>query len=270
MKDDNMPLDIPFPKNNDKDIVAGVYEIIHKPTGKSYIGSTGNLGSRKGTNSSALRNGKHKNTNLQKAYNENPDIEFKILTITDTAEEALDKEQEFLDARMPTGTLFNIGIDSRASGRNRSPSPENIERFAEFARNREWSDEDRERLRQLRIGTKLSEETKNKISTFVNSREFVEKMRRINTGRKQSEETLEKKRQASLGKVQSEATKEKLRELKKDKAKAVIVHGIRYESIKAAARALNANPGSMSTMISKTDNPSYSFVYDDELIVVLK
>ena len=265
-----MSLVIPFPKNNDKDIVAGVYEIIHKPTGKSYIGSTGNLGSRKGTNSSALRNGKHKNVNLQKAYDENPDIEFKILAITDTAEEALDKEQEFVDDRMPTGTLFNIGIDSRASGRGRRPSPENIERFADLARNREWSDADREHLRQLRTGTKLSEETKNKISAFVNSHEFVEKMRRINTGRKQSEETREKKRQANLGKVQSEETKEKLRELRKDKAKAVIVHGVRYESVKAAARALNANPGSISTMISKTDNPNYSFVYDDELIVVLE
>lgn len=255
-----MPLIMPFPKNNDKDIVAGVYEIVHKPTGKSYIGSTGNLGSRKGTNSSALRNGKHKNPNLQKAYNENPDIEFRILAIADNREEALDKEQKFLDERLPTGTLFNIAKDARSSFIGRSPSPEHIKRLALDAKNRECSIETREKLRQSRLGTKLSEETKAKISAFVSSPEFVEKMRTLNTGRKRSDEFREKQRILNTGKVQSEETKEKLRQLKADVSKPVIIKGKEYTSIKAAARDLNLNPGALSTKLKNGKDPEYSYL----------
>ncbi len=254
-----MPLVMPFPKNNDKDIVAGVYEIYHKPSGKSYIGSTGNLGSRKGTNSSALRNGKHKNPNLQKAYNENPDIEFKILAIADNAEEALDKEQKFLDDRLPTGDLFNIAIDSRASFKGRKQSPERIEKFAEYARNRKFSPETIEKLRQSRLGTKLSEETKSKISAFVSSPEFVEKMKKLNTGRKMSDEFKELQRQLRTGKVHTEETKEKLRELRKDQAKPVIIKGNEYPSIKAAARELNLNPGGLSSKLKAGKDPEFQY-----------
>jgi group I intron endonuclease len=255
-----MPLIIPFPKNNDKDIVPGVYEILHKPTGKSYIGSTGNLGSRKGTNTSALRNGKHKNPNLQKAYNENPDIEFKILAIADSAEEALDKEQKFLDERMPTGTLFNVGIDSRASFRGRKHSSEHIERLAECARNRVFSPEAIESIRQSRLGTKHSEESKAKISAFVSSPEFIEKMKKINTGRKLTEEQKQNISKAQLGKKHSEEAKQNMRESAKDRAKPVIIKGIQYDSIKAAARALNMNNGGLSNKVNNGNDPDYQFV----------
>lgn len=253
-----MPLVIPYPKNI-KEKIPGVYAIEHKSSGKSYIGSTGDLGSRGLSNKSSLRLGKHKNKPLQEAYIQDPNIELKVLAVCIDREEAYAKEQKFIDQGLISDSIFNIATNAKASHTGRAPSNEQINRFAEYARNRVDSPETTERKSKSHLGKKLTEEHKAKISAFVNSPDFIAKIKLANTGRVMSDETKQKISTASTGRITSEATKQKQKEIQKDKAKSVNVKGTTYPSIKAAARELNINPGSLSSKISSGKFKDFSY-----------
>lgn len=255
-----MPLVIPYPKSSDKEKIPGVYAIEHKATGKKYVGGTSDLGSRGITNKSSLRLGKHKNKPLQEAYNENSEIELKVLAICETSEEAFDKEQLFIDKGMQAGELFNVSIDSRASYRGVVPSQERRNSMREKLKGRVFSPETIQRMRASQSGKKLSEQHKAKISAAVNSPEFIAKIKQANTGRKATEETRQKMSQASTGKRHSEQSKALMSKVAHTPAKPVVIKGIEYPSIKAAARSLNINPGSLSTKLSSGKDPECTYV----------
>lgn len=254
-----MPLIPTFPKNNDKDIIAGVYEIKHVSTGKSYIGSTGNLGSRIGTNKSSLRLNKHKNKPLQQAYNNNSDVELKVLKLCESKEEALNEEQKILDKLLPTGNLFNIGKDARASARGLPVSDERRKNLSEKLKNRVHSPETIEKMKKAQAGKVISEETRAKIKAYVNSPEFIAIIKKANTGRKHTEETKEKLRQVNLGRKLSEETRLKMTQNAVTPAKPVIINGVIYPSIKAASRELDLNPGSISSKLSSKKDENFKY-----------
>lgn len=224
--------DIPYPKYSRNHQVAGVYKIEHKATGGFYIGSSKDLGSRKSTNSSSLRIGKHKNSNLQALYEIDASIDFKVLAITDTGAEALEQEQKFISKHWGDALLLNVADDVYASFRGKVHSDEQIARFAEYARNRVDSPETSARKSKAQLGKKLSEDHKKKISESINKPEIIAKIKQANTGRKMSDE--QKANLVLLGKLNVD----RLKNAWKVSSSPVIIDNQEYGSIRKASVAL--------------------------------
>jgi group I intron endonuclease len=74
--------------------MIGIYIIKNKDNGKVYVGQSKDLSHRKACHFYDLRENRHKNIELQKAYNDNPNaLEFKI--VCSCEEEDLDYMEKF-------------------------------------------------------------------------------------------------------------------------------------------------------------------------------
>ena len=125
--------------------VCCTYIIRHVKTGKLYIGSTLDINSRLSDYENNLpRNNKTLNSNLQKIYNEDPNIQFYFILVN-TREEAYEIEQWLLDRYWDTGLIINSFLDVKGSIRSI------------------MSESTKEKIRHKRIGIKLSKETIAKI-----------------------------------------------------------------------------------------------------------
>lgn len=91
--------------------LCGAYTITHIKSGKVYVGSTNDLGSRRLHHLSALKLGTHRNKELQKAFEEDSTLEF-FHVITEDREAAYLMEEELM--RLNKNKLFNRAIDVKA------------------------------------------------------------------------------------------------------------------------------------------------------------
>lgn len=120
----------------------GIYQIVNKINGKSYIGSSINLKYRKYSHFRELKHGIHHSLTLQRAYNKygKDNFEYKILT-TCNKEECIKLEQEYLDRLKPEYNICNIAGNCLG---------------------RKFSEESKAKMRKAKEGFKHSEETKQK------------------------------------------------------------------------------------------------------------
>lgn len=120
----------------------GIYQIINKINGKSYIGSSINLKYRKYSHFRELKHGIHHSIALQRAYNKHGknSFEYKIL-VTCNKEECIKLEQEYLDTLKPEYNICNIAGNCLG---------------------RKFSEESKAKMRKAKEGFKHSEETKQK------------------------------------------------------------------------------------------------------------
>lgn len=96
---------------------SGVYCIFNISNGKIYIGSSGQLGKRKITHISDLKNNKHSNNHLQNAWNKYGSHSFKfyILEIFDDCSLLLSKEQYYLDLYQSYNHDIGYNIDIKSA-----------------------------------------------------------------------------------------------------------------------------------------------------------
>lgn len=144
--------------------LPGTY-VIHVPGAKEYIGSSSDLYRRVLKHASELNRGVHPIKDLQNDHdscNDNVDVTF---TVLDTKEAALDNEQSLLDARISTGTLYNMATNARASqqGLRRTLSEETKLKMSESRKGTEATKEKIEKMSAARRGKPMSEEHKAKI-----------------------------------------------------------------------------------------------------------
>lgn len=74
--------------------MIGIYKITNTENGKVYIGQSRDIGHRKSCHEYDLRNNRHKNIHLQRAYNLNPSV-FTFEVICTCAEEDLNALEEY-------------------------------------------------------------------------------------------------------------------------------------------------------------------------------
>lgn len=100
-------------------IIVGVYKLVHRDSGKFYIGSSGDFYNRRKTHIVALRAGQHHLQEMQNLYNESPHFTFELVSIginyKDPAvrEKAYDREQELLDQYWGDPLLLNQSRSAR-------------------------------------------------------------------------------------------------------------------------------------------------------------
>ncbi len=92
----------------------GIYQILNKKTGGSYIGSAVNLKKRTTQHISLLRNNKSKHIHLQRAWNKHGEDNFEIifLEIIDDKKVLIAREQFFIDLIRPK---YNIRIIAQSN-----------------------------------------------------------------------------------------------------------------------------------------------------------
>ena len=167
-------------KNQSKPRIIAVYEILHIPTQKVYIGVTRNYRKRESKHKSMLHCKNHDSSELQKDYNQNPLIQIKIIEEHTNRELALNHEQRLLDLYNNDPQLkvmlYNKALDSRLSFKNLVRSEETKIKMSERQLGKKFTDEHKHNLRKpkseeakknmgkARSGIPLSEEHKNKLS----------------------------------------------------------------------------------------------------------
>lgn len=128
-------------------MTSGIYEIVHKESGKRYVGSSRRIEIRWEEHRSNLIGNCHDNVHLQRVWNRDGADAFSFRVVEECPEETLlDTEQSYLDA---LEELYNIRRDVR-----RPPSP----------KGRTLSDEHRRKISEGNRGKPLSEERRGKIS----------------------------------------------------------------------------------------------------------
>lgn len=123
--------------------VMGVYVIVRRETGESYIGSSANIGDRFYHHRGNLRRGTHKNHLLQAAWDEHGEDAFQFLIVERVVGVAnlRPREQWWLDE----GRTFEPGV-----GYNRSPATHGV--------GWRYTDEQRARLSAALTGKRKSPE----------------------------------------------------------------------------------------------------------------
>lgn len=220
---------------------CGTYTISHKKTGRIYIGSSNDMPRRARTHKSQLKNNCHPNWDLQRAYNDDPEIEF-FFIITEDREAAYDREEQLINHWKDKVSLFNIATDVRNGVANLSE--ESIAKIKQaitgLSRTEETRDKIRqaklgikrpahigEKIRQAKLGIKLSDITRSKMSMSrkggkkpPRTKEHIDKIRIAKLGYKHSPETIDKIRNGLTNR------------------RSVMIDGNKYDSILDAAKAI--------------------------------
>lgn len=187
---------------------SGIYKITCTVNKRIYIGSAVNLRDRKRQHFNELRQNKHYNHYLQRAWNKYGESVFTfevlelVLSMSLTA-----REQYWLNKLKPFRQKgFNIARDTVSPNLGRKNTPEAIEKTRQAQLGRKQTPEHVEKVRQANIGKKMSLESREKIRQAQighhvkpETREKISQARLGKPGRKQAPESIEKIRQASTG-----------------------------------------------------------------------
>lgn len=156
-------------------MTSGIYAIVHKASGRRYIGSSVDIESRWLMHRKSLNVGDHFNPPLANAWAKYGAEAFEF-TVVEQCEEShlLDREQVWLDTSWHSGMLYNVNPIA-----GKPPSAR---------------------------GTRHSKEHREKLSaSWTEDRKaaHIERSRRANSGRKQSPETIQKRVEKLRGKTRS-------------------------------------------------------------------
>jgi group I intron endonuclease len=157
---------------------SGVYQILNKINGKSYIGSAINIKKRKSQHYSYLRKGKHPNEYLQKSWNKHSEINFEFKVLSECPKEyCLKLEQWFLDN---TNNLYNIQKKSNSSF-GRICKDETKQKIREKSKIHKHSKESKDKISESLIGNKRCFGHKVSTSTInlrINSNGYINYMKK--------------------------------------------------------------------------------------------
>ncbi len=210
---------------------SGIYKITCTANKRIYIGSALNLRKRKGEHFNGLRNNRHSNPHMQRAWNKYGEqtfifevLEYNILPMSLTA-----REQYWFKKLKPFGRKgFNIAHEAgsqmglkhtpetkeklRQANIGKKLSPEVVEKMSQSRRGKKLSSQHIEKLRQAQSNPEMREKKRQSLLGLKRSPEEIEKSRQARTGIKRSPESIEKNRQGHLGQKQSPEAIEKIRQ----------------------------------------------------------
>ena len=185
-------------KHSLPDRVGVIYAIVHVASGRRYIGSTRNIGSRFASHRHILRKGTHHSPRLQAAWDEHgaEAFEWVIIEAVFDPETLISREQHWMDHHETSQTGFNLypnaanargykwsdeakaAISTARKGRRLGPrSAEHRAKLSAAAKSRKYSPETRAAMSAARKGRPLgppSPEHRAKISAAAKGRKWSE------------------------------------------------------------------------------------------------
>ena len=210
----------------------GIYCVENLANNKKYFGQSIDVNSRLSKHKSLLKNNRHNNKHLQRAYNTYGCDNFKFYVVEECNEDLLDERERYYILLYNTNNR-KYGYNIEPGGnKNKTLSDEtkNKLRFANLGKKlpdevkakismankgKVVSDEQKQFLRDLHLGLRHSDETKIKIGTASKkenlSEETLKKMSESHKRENLSSETLQKMKDSHVGLCHTDETKEKLR-----------------------------------------------------------
>lgn len=242
---------------------CAAYVITHVKSGKMYVGSSHNVTWRIERHKSLLKAGIHSNKELQTAYDNDPELSFKM-HLTFDREEAFDLEQDILDHYLPQGVLFNKQAIARQSEGGTNPTEETREKISVANKGLERSLETRDRIRQAKLGVSRSEEMREFLRQRQTGKVLSEETRRKMSESRQgmmmpprSETHVENLRQARIGTRHSRSSIEAIRAGAKN-SRSVNIEGISFRSISEAARYHGIDHKTVRRRLDDSDYPEWN------------
>lgn len=180
--------------------ISGIYKITCTANNKIYIGSARDISNRIARHRTDLKNSKHHNILLQRAYHKygSEKFIFEVLEVLQNLEELINREQHYLDNLKAYDTRFGFNLAKEAGS----------------CLGVRVSEETKQKISKALLGKKHSEETKCKISEShlgkTISEEHLDKMQQ---GRI---EYIKENGHPMLGQGKSQETVTKWRESFKD------------------------------------------------------
>lgn len=195
--------------------VPGVYEIVNSVNGKRYIGSSVDLSRRRSRHYAYLKNNRHENAHLQRAFDKygRENFEFRTLLLCDP-ENCVMYEQMCIDALKPEYNICptagnRLGVKLSEETKLKMSAAQSGENNPMFGKHH--SEETRKKLSESTSGEKsshygkhFSEEHKHKLSESKSGEKSH------NFGKHRSEETKRKISEAKMGHPVSEETRAKM------------------------------------------------------------
>lgn len=159
--------------------VSGIYEIRNLVNGKTYVGQSINIKSRKSVHLVNLRYNRHHSKHLQNAWNKYGESNFEFGILEECSIEKLtEREQHWIDTKKAYHDEFgyNIGKCAEPSSRGLKRSAETINKMKEARRNSEKVKE----VNRRKIGTHDSPETiEKRREAVINSEKWKESMKKM-------------------------------------------------------------------------------------------
>jgi group I intron endonuclease len=199
--------------------LPAAYQIYHHKTGKYYVGSTDDYTQRQYRHEYCLRRGTHVNRPLQRAYDEDPQIEW-FGWITETREEAEAIEQEFLDYYHPIGVLFN-----------RSPKADSVKGMI-------WVEESKAKVRGRKQNPEHAASSRVAFLGHTHSQTTKQKMSLASIKKWKDPDFREKVLETRAANPPSEEARERYRAGGRMNAKPISIDNVIYPSITEAAISL--------------------------------
>jgi group I intron endonuclease len=188
--------------HNNMKTISAVYQIKNIINGHRYIGSSVDVYSRFACHKSDLKNGKHCNSHLQRAWNKYGEDAFEFSTILlCTKDDTLLNEQKYLDEMKPE---YNMAICAEASARGIIRSEEHRAKMSAANMGRVVTEETRAKLREAMKGRAPWNQGKH------HSEETKEKISEAHKGKRPSDETCAKMSKSGMGRKVTEETKQKI------------------------------------------------------------
>lgn len=143
-------------------MASGIYAIIHRESGRWYVGQSQNLRKRFSQHRSRLMNGSHENSRIQNAWNKYgaDAFDFEILILAPVW--MLDDiEQAYLDD--PHTNHYNISKDAAVPARGLKRTAEVRAKMSLLSKGRPISAEHRAKISAAKMGHPVSAETREKL-----------------------------------------------------------------------------------------------------------
>lgn len=190
---------------------SGIYQILHRDSGLSYVGHSHKIDSRWCQHRSLLRRGAHYAVRMQRTWAKYGEDSFDFVLLEECSQRDLVKrEQHYLDNLKPA---FNTSKSAK-SRLGVPQSPETVELIRQASIGRPKSDETRARLSAALVGRKLSPEHCAKLRAAKQNISPETRAKMSAAGRrkaKPSQETRDRMSAALKGRVFSPEHREKIR-----------------------------------------------------------
>lgn len=196
--------------------MCGIYCIENIIDHKKYIGQSVNIERRFSQHKHLLKNGKHENEHLQRAWDKYGNDAFNFYILQECAEEELD-ELEVNYINMFNSTDRDCGYNFESGGRkNKRLSEESKAKISKANKGRKHTEEAKRKMSESRKGHYISPENIRKLTEGRRRAGFyadgLRRLSEFNKGKTLTEDTKRKISNTLKGITRSEETKRKMSE----------------------------------------------------------